>query len=327
MVEREYLNLCKFLFTCSIKICLVVSLYIPASFASAWLPAVGSYKYHFSTAKTDKKSKAIRGYKGNIYLRIERLIHLLTEAQMRVDTSRSSGMRKAARLQSKIDALKNTLNKLNSYQDEQLITNYIEYGVTNDQSFGIKTIYKTHQLPNSTNSAAKSNTKTIDIFYKFKLFQNINYIFTLQPAISISKNRGYANQLFQELTLLVGNSGKMRSRNNKMTDTFIDIAVSVGSCISSTDSCKRYYSFAVSEGIKLPYGVMISNYSKYTVRKDHNLIYSKTLYDQLAIAKQFYFKKPKAVEFTLQVGYFWDKSLKYSAYRISGPIFSLLLDI
>ena len=87
------------------------------------------------------------------------------------------------------------------------------------------------------------------------------------------------------------------------------------------------YTISMLEGIELENGIMFSNYTEYERSKFTNFLYTSTVYDQISVAKEFYFDNLRMQNFTVQIGYFWKGSTADHIYTISGPIFSLWFDL
>lgn len=285
--------------------------------ASAWLPKAGGYKYSFSMSVVDNKSRMQKQERANLYLKAQQEIEYLSEVIKDLNTSSV----RYKSVYNRIQLLKKALTQLTSYQDDESKSAFVEYGINNKQSIGLHIQYKTNifldEYVNST-----SNTSSADIFYKFKLFQNNNFIVSLQPKVSVTKDTSLKEELFNEISFLVGSSKEF-----KRAEMFTDTSLSFGKCINCATTKKQYYSFAISEGMKFPYGFMLVNFTKYYFRRNYGPIYNKTLYEQFSVAKEIKFGTLKQRNCTMQRGYFWDTSIIHPHYKVSGTIFSVWLDV
>ncbi len=342
MAKRKYLKPYKFTFL------LLINLHASNIFASAWLPKVGKYRYSISTSILDKRSHNFKRNKRELYLEIEQGLDSLhndleNANQLSADPrNQAVAERDIAIIKKDIAKLQAELADLTFYQDHQLITSYIEYGATENCSLGIKGLHKQNKFVETkyTNAKATSYDKEAEIFAKFKLFQNQKYIVSVQPQIAIRNHSYNRSKTFQEIALLMGTSQERtpKHRFDKVKETFCEVALSFGSCLSRNCSGENFYTASISEGIKLPYGFMASNYTKYTFRKNAEEVYKKTIYNQMSIAKEFNLstsklpfkaareRKNNNYKLTVQLGYFWDQSLTKKAYQISGSVFSVWID-
>ena len=198
--------------------------------ASAWLPQPGGYKYSFSTSAVDNKSGRQKRQRADFYLKTQQEIEYLNEVIKDLNISSARYKNVYNRLQS----LKKALIQLSSYQDDQSKNASVEYGISNNQSIGVHLEYKTNVFSDEY-SNSHSNTKSADIFYKHKIFQNNNFIFSLQPKVSITKDTFLKDELFNEISFLVGSSKKWRN-----IEMFTDTGLSLGKCVNCTTT-KKYY--------------------------------------------------------------------------------------
>lgn len=320
---------------------------VPIYAFSAWLVEPGRYKYSFSKSAIDNnsyyaKQKRITKYR-NIQKKIkylekkeielkstkEKLIKNLlrkskiadSQTNFKIKKTRNNYDRIIIANQQKKELLKKVLLQLKSFQDHALSTISLEYGVNENTTIGIKALYKENQFINSEFTKYSSNSQSAEIYFRYKIFQNQNYILSLQPQISVIKDND-DEEIFQEALLLAGYSEKKKS-----VELFTQAALGLSICHSASCHNKSNYSFAVSEGIKTFKGIMVVNFTKYTLRKNYGFAYRKTLYEQLSIAKEFKLKDAPKGNFNIQLGYFLEKSLKYKLYKISGMIFSVWFEL
>jgi len=302
-----------------LAIILVLINYSTNALASAWLPEKGKYKYSFSFSSINDESRDIKERRADLYLMAQKELYFLSKAIKKI-YNKSSALYKKIEL--RIQYLKKIAKKVEAYQDENSNSYSIEYGINDNISFGTNFLYKKNEFNVSEFNGNKSYVKTFDSFCKFKLFQNNAYILSIQPKFIVNKNQNYPTELFGEISFLAG-----LSKKKKYANLFSEIGVGVGLCHSNSCDNKKYFSLALSEGMKFPSGFMLVNFTKYYIRKNYGSIYNKTIYEQLSIAKEIKFGNIKQNNLTLQLGYFWDSSLKHSDYQISGTVFSVWLDI
>ncbi len=271
-----------------------ILLYSHRALASAWLPEPKKYKYTFSFSSINDKTKRNKQERVDLYLKIQQKIASLDEVIK--DLTKSSVLYN--KIYQDIQHLKKIAAELESYRDENTSTFSLEYGINDGKSFGVNALYKNNEF-----YKASTNTQSFDIFYKFKLFQSKSYIFTIQPKIIINKDSNSSQELFHEISFLTGLSKKKKS-----AEFFSGSSFAIGVCGSKSCNDKQYYSFAVSEGVKLPLGFMVVNFTKYYIRQNYGTIYSNTIYEQLSIAKEINIGNINQKNLTMQLGYFGTKA-------------------
>lgn len=287
-------------------------------FASAWLPEAGRYKCIFSRQIVDRASKKQQLKRSSLYISLGGYIYQL-EQRLR-DLKPTSA--RHAQLSYRIKSLKALQRDLSSYQDRHMSSLYIEHGVNEKESIGVKILYKEHAF-----STKRYHTKSADIFYKLKIKQTRNHIISLQHKAIINNGHRYEDKhTLQEITLFFGNSDK---KKNKIF--FNEFAASIGYGFGKYGRKKRYYGFSATEGVKFPSGIMLTSFTEYKLRKNYDLPYTKTVYEQIAIAATVDINKKNRNYITLQLGYFWDTNLRSKLYKsaptISGPILSVWTEI
>ncbi|MCC8368946.1 MAG: hypothetical protein LN573_02555 [Rickettsia endosymbiont of Oxypoda opaca] len=189
--------------------------------------------------------------------------------------------------------------------------------MTDNQNFGVHFLFKKEKF-----NGKKTFNEEASLFYKLKLFQENDFVLSLQPKIFVSKNKGRAEEFFAEISLLSGMSEKIYSAS-----VFNQNTVSVGHYLNYLGYKKRYYNVSTTEGVKFENGFMLVSFTKYHNRQDYGYIYEKTVYEQLSVAKIIKFDNVGKNFLTTQLGYFWDQSLSNKKYKISGITFSIWLDI
>jgi hypothetical protein len=236
----------------------------------------------------------------------------------------NSEQRAIEEIKQDIESLEQEASELTSFSDESLSYFELEYGAAESHSFGTKIGYKQNCFAdiNSGKANATKSGQEIDIFYKYKVFNNKNWIVTLRPKAHFSTFDKSESLKYIDFGLLVG---KVRSKDNK---SYIEWGVALrnyrgGLVIGNTIS----YVLSTQEGMYIGKGFMLTNYTEYEKAKFKNILYRRTIYEQISIAKEIIVDKPKLKCFTIQVGYFWKTSLVNRYYTLSGPTFSLWFNL
>lgn len=270
---------------------------------SAWMPEPQKYKIYFTLNVTDSISNRQKEHRVTEFTKIQSAIHKLQNSKYHGPIGSKEFY---------IKQLQKEAIKLKSYQDDVLYSINFEEGVKDHHSLGFYAEYK----ENIFSKYNKSQNKLAKIFYKYKLFQKESFISAIQTKIIFDNTIKNDTELYNETSLLFG-----MSKEYKKVQHFTEFDFSK-SFFNSTHS-DSYYSLAISEGIKFLNGFMVLAYTKYRSTKTYNPVYSKTLYSQFSIAKEFNFGSLNAHHFTFQVGYFCDQSLRVKNYKLTGPIFSI----
>lgn len=327
MAERKYLI---YIFVKSLIFVLVFAKSFK-SFASAWNVEEGTYKCYFSYALLDPASKRLRNEKLEEYEKTTKMLDGIIKAEIvhksASDSKTKENQKIIKALQQDIKNLKAYLSELEGYNDTGFSTAALEYGISHNKSIGAKVTHKINKFGTEKYGAIHSSSivQSGEVFFKYQIFKNDTYAASVQPKTIISRYKDDPIELFGEISLMFGRSKRTRkTAKNIIRKTFLEFQISYGHNLLRKGSDKFYNAFAISEGVEIPFGITISNYSRYIVRKTDNPVYKITLYDQLSIAKAFKIRKQTL---NFQIGYFWDQSLKYKRYKISGPIFAVFFDI
>ena len=192
-------------------------------------------------------------------------------------------------------------------------------------SFGVKAYYQEDSFADSKYTSAEnsSNVKSAEVFYKYKIFQNKNFIFTVQPKFIFNNHSIFGGgEIFHELDFLAGITKKLGR-----LEIFTQMSVGIGGGTSKSAKAKKYNSYEITEGIKLPFGITLTRFTKHTARKNYNYFHEKNIYEQFSIAKRFEFGSLGRKNLTVQFGYFQDYNPDFESLEVSGSMFSLWSEI
>ena len=290
---------------------------IDTVYASAWLIPEGHYRYTTTLGIIDSNSRQLQYLRANLYIETYRILQYLQERIKLVN--RSSALYN--KLSHQIILLKHNAQKLAAYQESIFSTLLIEYGVNKKHNFGMQIFYKNNTFQRTSNINNFWSNNEMSLFYKINLFQNANYLLTIQPKLYLSHHSNCPSELLYELLLLAGMS--------KTIANFLIFAEQSFGFTKDINSPykKQIYSITTTEGIKFASGIMLTSYSKYSIRTGYGNIYNQSLYTQLSVAKDIRFNSNRYSNFTALIGYFWDRSLINKSYKLSGLVFSIWLDI
>jgi hypothetical protein len=282
-------------------------------YASAWLLEEGRYRYSCTANSVDKKSIAERKKREAIarYLSIEQAA--ASEYIQKIKPH----SQKHKIITTYSQALKKLISELTAYQDNGLIECGVEYGISDNQNFGIHLLYQQNKF-----KTKETLNRETSVFYKLRLLHDNAFVVSIQPKILINKDQGCSENFFAEVSLLSG-----LSHDISWASIFNQNVLSFGHYINYQGYKKRYYNFSISEGIKFKNNWMLVNFTKYNAKQGYGYIYEKSIYEQLSIAKIINIDNIRKNSLTVQLGYFWDYSLINKKYKVSGVTFSIWLDI
>lgn len=324
MVEGKYL---KFLL-----IFILLNLFSFYSYAGAWLPQVGEFKIGFSYGVVDNKTKKEQENRDHIFIELRKEISSLYNKKYEIENEAYTEKRRLYNIErAKLEKIKNNIEileqitaDLSAFNDNFFNSIDLEYGLSTQESFGMKISYKQDQTsisPMPLYKKIKLDDKLIAVFYKYKLFQSKEFILSLQPNFHFSTHNNRSFSKYFDIGLMLGHS-----KQKKKYSLYSEIGVVARTPFYNNKGDVSYV-LMFNEGTKLNNGFMVSNYTEYEHIVNKKSVYESTIYDQLAIAKEICFDVKKSKCFTTQVGYFWKESLVERTYKISGPIFSLWLNI
>ena len=321
MDKRKYL----------IIVCLIIQ-HTTYTHAGAYLPDVGKYKYYSSVSTIDSFSRKKREERIAAFAEIQDMMYALGNEQQKLIKTAAGQNRQLTNSEKRtiesnslsIKKLNDLANNIGSFNDDASSCFGVEYGINENQSFGLKidyTLGKFAEIQNNTVNRTTNVGKDIEVLYKNKLFQNESIIVTLQPAMGyFSYNDSPAYKM--ELGLLIGHS-----HEGKRFETFQEIGVIARQSLQKNTNTRLGYVIYITEGFKFKNGFMLTNYTEYEKNHSSNLLYKTTIYEQVSVAKEFHFDSLKVQNFTAQIGYFWKGSRANNIYTISGPIFSLWFNL
>jgi len=328
MVTRKYLGIgLLFIFV----ICILNN---PSnSSADAWLPVAGSYQYISIFSMIDKGSKNNKNKRSSAFIKIRDEVDALyslrsfikKEANNENRNLRNSEIRALENITNDIAKLEDISEMLASFRDEYYAQSLIEYGATDNQSFGIKFNYIIDKFAgyNDPNHNKEFIGKDADFFYKYRLFKNKKWSASIKPTVQFSSYDNKNSCKFMDLAIYAGYSKQKKNGTN----IFHEFGVSIRKYFNNALGDKIGYTTSVMDGLKFKNGIMLTNFTQYEKTKLRNLVYSQTIYEQISIAKEFSVNKLIKHNFTAQIGYFWKSSMVDKTFRMSGPIISIWLSV
>lgn len=324
MVQRKYL---------AINLIIILTTIIaPCSYASAYLPKAGNYKYFLSSAFVDKMSNKKRRQKIDLFIQAQDFIYMYRAEQESIRNNArqenrallNSEQRNIETLDQVIKKYEKITKEIAAFNDNTTSYFEVEYGVTDQQSVGMKIDYSTSKFAEiKNNKATKTNYvgKGLDLFYKYKLFENDKFIVTLQPKLHYSTYHNNTSSSI-DMGLLFGHS-----QESKKYKTFQEFSITLRKHFDQHIKNSLGYVISMTEGAQFNNGILIINYTEYEHKNSAHWLDRAIIYEQVSIAKIFSLDTLDRQSVTAQLGYFWKGSVAKSPYAISGPIFTLWFDL
>lgn len=310
----------------------VFILNVNKSYAGAWLPEVGTYSLYSSHSYIDARSRKIRNMRKEAFIDMQNDIQELSMLKNQIykrasDLRRellNSELRNVEQIKRDINLLEQESAELTSFSEENSSYFELEYGLAEAHSFGTKLGYKANKFAdiNSGKTFATKYGREIDIFYKYKVFGDENLVATIRPKIHFSTYDKHKSLGYSEFELLVGHS-----KIKKSYSTYFELGVAARKYYGRIIDNSIGYVLSMQEGVKFGKGFTISNYTEYEKAKFVNILYRRTIYDQVSIAKEIRLDNLGVNCFSAQMGYFWKGSLVDRFYTVSGPIFSVWFNL
>ena len=303
------------------------------SVADAWLPSKGTYQYSSTFSTIDKGSKNSKNRRASAAIKIRNEIEALRFIESNIinialkekRSLRHSEIRQIKAITQEIRNLDEAGNMLSAFRDEHFAQFSVEYGASDNQSFGIKLNYMIDKFVgyNDPNHNKQFIGKDADFFYKHQILKNDKWAVSIKPTIQFSSYNKKNSCKFIDFAIFVGYSKEKKNGNT----LFHEFGLSLRKYFKNYIRDGVGWSVSTMDGIKFKNGIMLTNFTEYERTNLKNLIYSNTVYEQISFAKEFKLNKLIKNNFTAQIGYFWKSSLIGKNFTISGPILSIWLNI
>jgi len=311
-----------------ILLLLFVMLFNASALASAWLPEEGHYKVVSSFAMTDNASNKLRRYRYEGYIKLQVILDDLFLEKKKIEEQFKLSQLDKIKLEMidhKAEEIRQNLMLLNSFREDRMASLEIEYGINGLSSFGSKIHYYKDEIVKFDNNHIRTpkyqKAQTIDLYYKYKFFDHDRWISSLKPSLFLAEE----GESHYGIGVMVGYSHISRKSKRKIFQEMeVDIKTGFG---EEGYLVSPLYSISMLDGLTFVGGISLLHYVKYSFCKNKNIMYNKTLYEQLSIAKEFKTTNQKISDLTVSIGFFQKFSLVRSDFRISGPVFSLWFNL
>ncbi|MFK7967646.1 MAG: hypothetical protein AB8B68_00535 [Rickettsiaceae bacterium] len=286
--------------------------------ASSWLPEEGRYKFSSNVLFIDNTTRNAQKTRATILSNAHRDISVLLKKQ---NLTREE----------KIDLqeLESFTSNYEAFNEEIFIGNDIEYGLSQNQSFGLKANFSLEQnlqhkyTNNSSEESFKKNAvRELGFYYKHSLYKDDKWQISLVPEIIYSKNNIFGHKYSYIVGAYIGYA-KISKSGKKY---FSELGFSIGNISNNNQKNTILKKISFVEGVELLKSLMLINYFEYSFATNGNLMYREVVYDQIAIAKEFTSNNNRAL-FMAQIGYYWKRSIRNKMFQLSGPIISLCVNL
>jgi hypothetical protein len=287
--------------------------------ASPWLPEKGKFKVSSSIYITD--DHALKSFQQESKVRAviinAAIARLNQERYVFNHDPKLTAEAKANRNQmidQEIKNLKTDQSYMRLYYPKRQFSQMLEYGVNDKYSLGFKVI-----SVDEVNFITKHRTYDwFQLFQKIKIYQNVKYMFSVQPSIMIYKSPGCVDDIAAEMRFLFGKVKKC-----KWGKTFNNIEFAHGVAGGSQVFDLNYTTALESKRGNI---LMFQSFNHFQPKA--NKMYQKTTLEQISIAKPFIIDNYGASKkITLQAGYFYEFSISAAKLMNRGLLIALWLEI
>lgn len=212
-----------------------------------------------------------------------------------------------------IENAKKHQSNLEPYYQKRSIARSIEYGLTSNQSFGLKANYLIKENFNKDTV----NGNDIEAFHKFKLYQDKKYIISVQSLIGKRKRYLKDKEQYGELRLMVGKTSK-----NKEGKIFYCTEIGYRQFNSSKSSIHLDNTIR----IETKAGIILTAQALSTFSPKEPSVLRNRLLKKFSIGKIIKFRDDEYKRVTLQVGYFSEYSFAAKHDLYSGGLVSLSVE-
>ena len=297
---------------------LITIFYSTISESIAWLPEEGRYKFSSNVLFIDRETRDSQKERAEMLSKAHREISILMKRKNLAQNE-----------QQDLRELEAFVSDYEAFNDDIFIGNEIEYGLSQNQSFGLKanfSLEKNLQYKYTNNlseeSFKKNVVREVVFFYKHSLHKNDSWQISLVPEVSYSKNNLFGQKYSYGIGTYIGYTKISKSGKKH----FSELGFSVGKRSNNNYKNTILKKISFVEGVELVKNLILSNYFEYSFATNGNLMYRGVVYEQISLAKEFG-SDANYPMFITQIGYYWKRSLRNRMFQLSGPIFSVCVNL
>ena len=303
-----------------------ILIYYPQIYANPWLPPPSETMIYIGGSSIDKASKERQtnvrnGYfmlKENIRALEEDKASILLQAKDENRPLRNSEIHQLESINLDIEKMWQDVEVLAAINDHHFGYIYFEQNIADKQSIGLKINHEANRNFDD-NNLTRNNIFALSHKYQFLNYQNIVASFISKLQYSSDKLSYHSRYI--DFTLAIGHS-----KETKLKKKYNSFALSVRKFINHQAYKDTGIHFTINQGFEIAKNYFIDNYAEYEYIKGQR-IYSSSIYLQSSIVKHITSTNTKFINYSLQLGYFWKKSLIYKNHQLSGPFISLWLAV
>jgi hypothetical protein len=298
---------------------LLITFYFTNSFAGAWLPNEGEYKFSSSLLLIDSRTKKLQNKKSEIMLDVYRALNAIYT---------SNQLQNPEQTLEELQALRDDLDGL---YDQFLVNSELEYAVSPSQSFGLKGSfseekilnYKYNHRTSQDHNFKRTIARELGFYYKHSLYKNDRWQVSIVPEFSYRKRAMLDKTRIINIGSYIGYNKILKSGKKSVSE----LGFVIGKIFNDGYKDTIFRKISFFEGVELLKSLFLNNYFEYSFANNGNIVYNNTIYEQVGISKEFAISKNEQQKFTMQIGYYWKKSLVSSSFMVSGPVFSLWMNL
>lgn len=303
-----------------------ILIYCPQIYATPWLAPPGKTMVYIGGAVIDQTSKEQQtnvrnGYvmlKENIRTLEENKASILLQAKDENRPLRNSEIHQLESINLNIEKMWQDVEVLGAINDHHFGYVYLEQNIAPHQSIGLKINHEVNRNFEN-NHLSRNNIFTISHKYQFLNYQNIVASFISKLQYSSDKLAYHSRYI--DFAMAIGHS-----KETKHKKKYHSVAFSVRKFLHNQASKDIGIHFTINQGFEIAKNYFIDNYAEYEYIKGQR-IYSSSVYLQSSLVRRVTRSDAKLTDFSVQLGYFYKKSLIYKNHQLSGPFVSLWLAV
>lgn len=299
---------------------MITTFHFTNSDGGAWLPDEGGYKLSSAVLFIDGDTKKFQKAKSESILDIYRELNSLFRANQTTNAMKQT-----------IEELQALRDDLNGFNDQFLVNSELEYGINAKYSFGLKgsfnekksLSYKYNESPYKDNSFKRQFAREVGFYYKYSLYKDDSWQISLAPEITYSKITKLNKTIITNIGSFIGHSRISKSGKKNVAE----LGFVIGKIFNEGYKNTIFKKISFFEGVEVLKSLFLNNYFEYSFASNGNVMYKNVMYEQIGISKEFAMGRVGRQRLTTQIGYYWKKSLSNKAFKVSGPVFSLWMNL
>jgi hypothetical protein len=301
-------------------------IYCPQIYANPWLTPPGKTTVYIGGAVIDKTSKEQQTNIRNGYVMLKENIRVLEENKASIllqakDENRpllNSEIHQLESINLNIEKMWQDVEVLGAINDHHFGYIYLEQNIAENQSIGFK---MNHDVSRNFDNNHLSHNNIFAISHKYQFLNYQNIVASFISKLQYSSDKLAYHSRYIDFAIAIGHSKE--TKHKKKYNSF---AFSVRKFLHPKARKDIGIHFTINQGFEIAKNYFIDNYAEYEYIKGQR-IYSSSVYLQSSLVRHFERSDAKLTDFSVQLGYFYKKSLIYKNHQLSGPFISLWLAV